>query len=155
LYACGTLSKALGGFGGIIPGTETFIQRVRSASHYFDGASAPASAVAGSSACALEMVRREPQLRQQLKSNAMWLREQLRQLGLHLPSGTTAHFGVSIGDAGNMVRIHGALRDKGIMLPYVGAYAGLPSEGVLRVAVFASHQQSHIDRLVSEIRSVL
>ena len=37
IYLCGTLSKALGGFGGILPGQQSFIQQVRSASHFYDG----------------------------------------------------------------------------------------------------------------------
>ncbi|MCI0539037.1 MAG: pyridoxal phosphate-dependent aminotransferase family protein, partial [Verrucomicrobiales bacterium] len=57
---CGTLSKAIGGFGGIIPGARSFVDRARHSSHYFDGASAPSSAAAGATAKALELVMREP-----------------------------------------------------------------------------------------------
>lgn len=155
LYVCGTLAKAIGGFGGIIPGTTDFVSRVRSASHYFDGASAPASAIAGSTARALEIVMREPELRGRLRANSLDLREQLRSLGLVVPDGVTAHFGVGIGDAGNMIRIHEALKDGNIMLPYVAEYAGIPKEGLFRFAVFANHTESQIARLVTELKSVL
>lgn len=155
LYICGTLAKAIGGFGGIIPGTDKFVARARSASHYFDGASAPASASAGSTARALEIVMREPQLRERLRANSLDLREKLRSLGLIVPGGSSAHFGVGIGDAENMIRIHQTLKSRKIMLPYVGAYSGIPDEGLFRIAVFANHTKSHIDRLVSELQSVL
>ena len=155
LHVCGTLAKALGGFGGIIPGTHEFIRRVRAASHYFDGASAPATAEAAASAKALEIVMREPGLRHQLRENALRLRAGLRALGLAAPAGATANFGLVIEDAGNMRRIHEGLKARGIMLPYVGSYAGLPPEGVLRFAVFANHSAAQIDHLVAQLGSLL
>ena len=155
LFVCGTLAKALGGFGGIIPGTRDFVQRARASSHHFDGASAPASAVAGATAKALEIVMREPSLRARLRENTLHLRAGLRALGLAAPVGATAHFGVSTGDAENMRRIHETLKARGILLPYVGTYGGIPPEGVLRFAVFANHTTAQIDRLLDELRSIL
>jgi 7-keto-8-aminopelargonate synthetase-like enzyme len=155
LYVGGTLSKALGGFGGIIPGTREFVARVRTASHYFDGASAPASPVAAATAKALEIVMREPSLRRQLRDNTLRLRAGLRALGLTVPEGATAHFGVSVGNATNMQRIHEALKARGIMLPYVAAYSGIPKEGLLRFAVFANHTAAQLDHLLAELRSLV
>lgn len=151
----GTLAKALGGFGGIIPGTREFVERARKSSHYFDGASAPASAEAGATAKALELVLREPELRDRLRTNVRHVRAGLRELGLIVPDGDTANFGVTVGDAANMRRIHEALKARGIMLPYVGAYSGLPPEGVLRFAIFATHTTAQLDRLLAELRAVL
>ena len=155
LFVGGTLSKALGGFGGIIPGTREFVARARTASHYFDGASAPASPVAAATAKALEIVMREPSLRHQLRENTLRLRAGLRTLGLTVPQGTTANFGVSVGHAANMRRIHEALKARGIMLPYVAAYSGIPAEGLLRFAVFANHTTAQLDHLLGEFRTLL
>lgn len=155
LYVCGTLSKALGGFGGIIPGTREFVARVRAASHYFDGASAPASAEAGASAKALEIVGREPSLRAQLGDNIQRVRAGLRALGLTIPAGAAANFGVGVGEAANMRRIHEALKARGILLPYVNAYAGIPPAGLLRFAVCARHSAAQLDRLLAELGALL
>lgn len=155
LFACGTLAKALGGFGGIIPGTREFVGLARASSHYFDGASAPASAVAGATAKALEIVAAEPALRDRLRANVLRLRTGLRALGLTIPEGTTANVGVVAGNAANMQRIHAALKARGIMVPYFGTYSGIPPEGVLRFAVFANHTDAQIDRLLAELRSIL
>ena len=155
LVVGGTLSKALGGFGGIIPGSSAFVSRIRKASHYFDGASAPAAAVAGSSAKALDLILAEPGLRQSLRENTLFVRNGMRAMGLTVPVGMSAHFGVSIGDAANMERIHQALKGRGILLPYVGAYSGIPAEGVMRCAVFANHSRNQLERLLSELGSVL
>ncbi len=155
LFVCGTLAKALGGFGGIIPGTRDFVQRARVSSHYFDGASAPPSAVAGATAKALEIVIREPSMRARLRENTFHLRAGLRALGLVVPEGATVQFGVTAGDAANMQRIHETLKARGILLPYIGTYSGIPPEGVLRFAVFANHTTAQIDRLLDELRSAL
>lgn len=155
LAVCGTLAKALGGFGGIIPGSSAFVERVRTSSHFFDGASAPASAIAGASAKALEIVIRDPSLRTKLNQNSDQLRDGLRDLGLRVPASRSAHMGVTVGDATNMQRICGALMKRGIMVPYIGQYTGLPAEGVLRFAVFATHTRAQIDFLLAELRSVL
>ncbi len=155
LVVGGTLSKALGGFGGIIPGTSRFVTQVREASNYFDGASAPGAAVAGSSAKALEIVLAEPGLRERLGENVRLVKDGLRALGLQVPDGKCANFGVSIGGVSNMQRLHAELLERGILLPYVGAYSGIPAEGVLRFAVFANHSQTQLKRLLSEIKTVL
>jgi len=155
LYVCGTLSKALGGFGGIVPGTRDFIARLRGASHYFDGSSAPPSAVAASTAKALEIVLREPSLRVRLRENSWRLRQGLRAMGLTLPDGVAANFGVVTGDAAKMRHIHETLKQRGILLPYFDAYAGIPATGLLRFAVFANHTANQIDRLLSEIQALL
>ncbi len=151
----GTLAKALGGFGGIIPGTREFVDRARKSSHYFDGASAPASAEAGATAKALEIVLREPELRARLRANVRHVRAGLRKLKLTVPAGDTANFGVTIGGAADMRRIHEALKARGILLPYMGTYSGLPPEGVLRFAIFATHTTEQLDRLLSELRAAL
>jgi 7-keto-8-aminopelargonate synthetase-like enzyme len=155
LFVCGTLAKALGGFGGIIPGTRDFVERARRSSHYFDGASAPASAEAGATAKALEIVLREPELRRRLQANVRQVREGLKQLGLKIPEGTAANFGVTIGDAARMQRIHETLKARGILLPFVGSYSGLPPEGVLRFAIFATHSEAQLDRLLTELRAAI
>jgi 7-keto-8-aminopelargonate synthetase-like enzyme len=155
LAVCGTLAKALGGYGGIIPGTTPFVERARASSHYYDGASAPPSAVAGSTAKALEIVGRDPSLRQRLRENTRLLRAGLGELGLAVPAGETAHFGVAYRDAATMQAIHDKLRERRIELPYVGRIPGIPPTGVLRFAVNALHTPAQISQLLDELRPLL
>lgn len=155
LFVVGTLAKALGGFGGIIPGTHEFLNGVRAASHYYDGASAPPSAAAGASAKALAIVRREPGFRDQLRANTRQLRQGLRALGLAVEDWPTPNVGVQIGDRANMQRLHLALKERGILVPYVGTYSGIGAEGLLRFAVCATHSAGMVDRLLDELRVLL
>jgi 8-amino-7-oxononanoate synthase len=151
----GTLSKALGGFGGIIPGSRAFVDLCRKASHYFEGASAPAAPVAAATAKALEIVMREPSLRRQLAENAVALRAGLKDLGLAAPEGATAHLGLKVGNARDMRRIHEELKARGIMLPYIASYSGSSADGLLRFAVFATHTTKQIAHLLAELRTLL
>ena len=98
---------------------------------------------------------REPSLRDRLRENTLCLRAGLRAFGLAVPEGATANFGVSTGDAAHMQHIHETLKARGIMLPYVGTYSGIPPQGVLRFAVFASHTPGQINRLLEELRTIL
>jgi hypothetical protein len=41
------------------------------------------------------------------------------------------------------------------MVPYIGAYTGIPEEGLLRFAVFANHRIDQLDHLLAELRTIL
>jgi len=155
IYVSGTLSKAIGGFGGILPGSLALLERVRQTSHYYEGAGAPMSAAAGATAKALEIVLREPELRRRLEKNARRLRDGLRTLGLEVEDWPTPIIGLSIGSGENMRRIHDELRRAGIIVPYFAAYSGSGPAGRLRIAVFATHTEEMLDRLVAELKRLL
>jgi 7-keto-8-aminopelargonate synthetase-like enzyme len=150
-----TLSKALGGFGGILPSSNDFADRIRKTSHYWDGASAPAAPIGGASARALEIVLTEPQLRDRLSENSATLRTALRGLGLAVEDWPTPIIGLSVGRAEDMIRIHQALLSEGILVPYIRSYAGAGSQGLLRIAVFATHTRDMIDRLVGALKTAV
>ncbi len=155
LFVGGTLSKALGGFGGLLVGSDEFIRQARSSSHYFDGASAPPSPVAGATAKALEIVIREPQLRARLRENVLYLRQGLRGLGLPAIDSPSPVIGLVVGDARNMQRLHRELKEQGILVPYFATYSGTGKEGLLRIAVCAAHTVAMLDRLLSELARIV
>jgi 8-amino-7-oxononanoate synthase len=155
LAAGGTTAKALGGYGGIIPGSEEFVARARRSSHYYDGASAPAAAAAGSTAKALELIAHDPSFRLRVRANATQFRAGLRTLGLTVHDSPAAQTGVAIGDAANMQRLHAALKERDILVPYVGAYSGIGPEGLLRFAVSSAHTPDMIAHLLDTLKALL
>lgn len=152
LLFSGTLSKAVGGYGGIIPGSAEFIRRVKSRSAYFGGASAPPTPMAAASARAIELILADPGLRMQLRVNVRLLKDGLRRLGFDLDDTPAPIVALTIGDAANMQRIQRELMDRGITVAYMAAYTGLGPEGALRLAVFATHTEEMIERLLEEMR---
>ncbi|MBP7936669.1 MAG: pyridoxal phosphate-dependent aminotransferase family protein [Phycisphaerae bacterium] len=155
LCFCGTLSKALGGFGGIIPGTTAFIDRLRSASHLFDGASAPPTAAAAASARALEIVMAKPEIRARLLRNVLHLRRGLRDLGIAVADSPAPIVSARCGTGERMRQLHEALKERGFLVPHTRNYAGVGPEGHMRIAVCAGHTQEMIDRLLAALRRLL
>jgi 7-keto-8-aminopelargonate synthetase-like enzyme len=155
LSMCGTLAKALGGFGGIIPGTAAFVDRLRKASHYFDGSSAPATPVAGCTVKALEICVREPERRERLRANVQLLRDGLRGMGVTVSDEPTANVGALIENARVMQELHAALKAQGILVPYVPSYSGTGPEGLMRFAVCSEHTAEMIARLLAAVQDFL
>jgi len=155
IFVCGTLSKAVGGFGGIVPGPSALIERLKATSPYYPGASALPPPVAAATARGLALVRSQPELRAKLSANVERVKSGLRALGLQTDSSSVPIVALSLGTAENMERIHGALRERGILVPYMPRYAGLGPEGVLRLAVFATHTEPMIERLLEGFRQAL
>lgn len=154
LYVCGTLSKAVGGFGGIVPGSRRFVERLRASSCYYHGASAPPVPAAGATAKALELILAEPGLRRRLWDNVRLAKGGLRGLGLETDDTVAPVVSLGIGDAGNMRRIQRELMARGLVIAHMH-YAGLGPEGALRLAVFATHTEEMIGQLIEGFRAVL
>lgn len=151
-----TLSKALGGFGGLIAGSASDVDAARRASHWFEGASAPPIPVAAAAAAALRIAQAEPALRDRLRSNAQRLRAGLHALGLDVdPDAPTPQVSFTHRDAPAMSGLAERLRATGLLVPYFPSYSGLGPAGALRIAVFATHSDAHIDRLLAALRAAL
>jgi 7-keto-8-aminopelargonate synthetase-like enzyme len=155
LYMTATLSKALGGFGGIIPGSDLLIERVIERGALFTGASSIPSPIAAASSRAMDLVFSDQTLRMQLATNTLRMKEKLQSIGLDVASSPVPIVSLSIGSAGNMRRIQRELSERGILIAYLPRYAGLGSGGALRIAVFATHQPEMIDLLAESLAQVL
>ncbi len=154
-FLTATASKAIGGFGGIIPGSRDFIERVKRSSHWFDGASAPVAAAAAATAKAIELMMADPDRRARLWSNVRLFKDGLRGMGLEVDDSPVPILCLVLGDAENMRRIQSELMHRGIAVAYLPAYSGLGTEGGLRIAVFATHTDSMIEQLLDELRRLV
>jgi glycine C-acetyltransferase/8-amino-7-oxononanoate synthase len=153
-FLTATASKALGGFGGVIPGSRPFIEQVKKASHWYEGASAPMAAAAAATARAIELLMADPDLRTRLSSNVHLLKDGLRHLGFEVDQTPVPIICLVTGTAEKMQRMQQELMARGIAVAYMPAYAGLGPEGGLRIAVFATHTEETITRLLDELRKL-
>lgn len=154
LYACGTLSKALGGYGGIIAGSASFVERLRTTSHHYHGTSAPPAPIAAASARALQLLMEDPSPRLRLRHNTAALRAGLLRIGLDIDEQPTPVVALDLGDAELMRRVQRKLMERAIAIAYL-RYAGTSEQGALRIAVSALHTPEMIDHLVSRLRESL
>jgi len=150
-YLCGTCSKAIGGYGGIIPGSRQFVQHVKTESHLYSGISPPPVPTAASTAKALHILLAEPETRQKLHQNVAMLREGLRNMGFEITDSPVPIISLKVGDGLNMQQIQKELLLRGICITYFGNYAGLGPEGALRIAVFATHTKEMIQILLDAL----
>jgi 8-amino-7-oxononanoate synthase len=155
IYHGTTLSKAVGGHGGAIAGSRGFLTRVRNASGWFRGASAPAAPVAAATARALEIVQAEPALRHQLSANVAQTRSALRGLGLDIEDSPSPIVSFQLADPDAMQQLQQRLFAAGIAVAYTRNYAGAGPDGMLRIAVFATHTPQMIGQLADTLGRVL
>lgn len=151
LWQSATLSKAVGGFGGIIAGSRAFIAHLKGATAWHHGASAPPAGAAAASATGLEIARTQPALRRQLRDNAAYLKNGLRGIGLNVNESPVPIICLQQRDAAAMQAIQQRLAARDIIIAYIKSYSGLSSEGALRIAVFAGHTKEMIDQLIAEM----
>ena len=152
--AGGTLSKALGGYGGVLPGPADLLAEIETHARVGVGASPPPLPAAAAAAKALEIALAEPQRRRALWENVARVRAGLRGLGWEVEDSPApivclrARAGVELG------RIKDELFARGVCIAHVRTYSSTPPGGALRIAVFADHSAEQIERLVEGFRAV-
>ncbi len=150
-----TLSKAVGGHGGVIAGSRRFIKRIKESSGWYRGASAPAAPVAAATAKGLELISGQAGLRRQLADNVAALRGGLQSLGLAVESTPSPIVSLVLENASRMEHVHQYLLREGIAIAYARDYAGAGADGILRIAMFATHSVAMIEYLLQKMAEAL
>ncbi len=152
IFYGGTMGKAFGGFGGIIPGNREFIEIIKKG-NVMNGASAPPTPAAAASLKGIEILSKNPEDRKKLWNNAIQFKKGLNEFGVnieinHIPIATW-----SFDSEKKMRIIYEKLMESGIsiqFLKYVGS-----KKGVLRVVLFSTHTEAQIDRLLYELKKII
>jgi len=147
LFFCGTLSKAFGGFGGIVPGSAELIARIH-AGPYFRAANPVSPGVAAGCARAIELVRDNPGMLVRLRENVKRLRGGLRALGIDVDDSPVPIICVVLDTVERMQQVQAQLQEQGILIAYNPKYSDLGPKGGIRIAVFATHTEEMIQRLI-------
>jgi glycine C-acetyltransferase/8-amino-7-oxononanoate synthase len=117
--AMGTFGKALGSYGAYIAGSETLkkylVNRARS---FIYSTGLPPSAVAASLA-AIDLIKKEPELRRQLMGNSGYFKKCLQKAGLPGESGPSQIVPVMVGDSQQAVKIADEFRKNDILITAV------------------------------------
>jgi glycine C-acetyltransferase/8-amino-7-oxononanoate synthase len=160
IYSAHTLSKAIGGHGGLIAADAAVVRRLNAIPT--PGAASPTPLpAAAASAWALAYLHDHPERRLRLRENVTHARAALRGLGWDLPESPVPilclHGGNWRGGAAapDLAHIQRELFERDICVAHVTRYSSTPPGGALRVAIFATHRADQIDRLVTELASLL
>lgn len=155
LQVCATLSKALGGYGGVLTGCRERIGEIEQHSKVYVAASPPPLPAAAAAARAVEIARTEPQRRQLLWENVARAREGLRRLGWDLPDSPVPILCLRARPSVDLARLRAGLFEHDICVAHVTSYSSTPPGGALRIAIFATHTPEQIERLVDTLGKLL
>lgn len=150
-----SLSKAIGGYGAIIPGSEQFVQQLIERSPAFYGVAPPPNPIAAATCKGLELVFERSEIVNRLRRNTHYLKRRLRHLGFVPEDSTVPVVALQLGSARNMKRIQQELSRHNILIAYLPRSPGIGSEGVLRIAVFATHHKEMLDQLMDRLQQIV
>lgn len=156
----GTLSKAIGGLGGFVAGSETLCEWLwnNSRSQFFSTALPPA--VTAAAAESLRVIVEEPERRARLAAAAVFARQTLREFGLTVlfdqnSPESSPIIAVLIGDDDLAVRVSRRMLELGYFVPAVRPPTVAPGTARLRISVCCDHSLEIIRQAVYQLRDVL
>ncbi len=151
----GTLSKALGGQGGFVAGSDKLYKYLAgfARSRFFSCALAPA--VAAGVLEALRIARREPQLRARLWSNVAHMRGRLREHGIDVGESTSQVIPVMIRNDRRVFEIAHRLQHAGLYLQPITYPAVAKHRSRFRISVSAAHTPEQLDQGAEILSRVL
>jgi 8-amino-7-oxononanoate synthase len=150
----GTFSKSFASIGGFVAAEAEIIHYLKHhARPLIFSAAMPAYAVATVLA-ALDVIRTEPERRQQLLVNADYLRNGLKALGYDTATSETPIIPIVIGDATKTFRFWRALFDGGVFANCVVAPAVPPNSCRIRTSLIATHTRPQLDRVLDTFAKV-
>ncbi len=149
----GTLGKALGGAaGGYIAGPrfalDTIVQRARPT--LFSNA-LPVT-VAASARAAVQILMREPQRVERLRSNVAYARRKIRDAGFNILESPTAICPIIVHETARAIAMSRRLLELGVYVIGFGFPVVPEGHARLRVQISAAHETSHLDALVDALK---
>jgi glycine C-acetyltransferase len=151
----GTLGKALGGAsGGYTSGRKPLIDLLRQRSRPYLFSNSLAPPIAAASLTAIDLISESGELRDQLRENTRFFREQMLRAGFRILPGDHPIAPVMIGDASLATRMANALLALGIYV--VGfSFPVVPrGEARIRTQMSAAHTRPQLEKAVAAFTQV-
>ena len=151
----GTLGKALGGAsGGYTTGRKEIIELLRQRSRPYLFSNSVSPAIVAASLKVLDLLQGSGELRERLKENTRFFREQMTALGFSILPGEHPIVPIMIGDAARATQMADALLKKGIYV--IGfSYPVVPQgKARIRVQISAAHTRADLEFAVKSFKEV-
>jgi glycine C-acetyltransferase len=152
----GTFSKALAAAGGFLVSSREVVNYVRHYARSYIFSASPTPATVATALAALDIVRKEPQLRDRLRDNVCHFHRGLKSLGFQVyPDPPQSGIMTIVVGADNTVRgVSKSVYEAGL---FVGsaAYPAVPkNEGRLRFGLSAAHTREDLNRALDVMNHV-
>jgi 8-amino-7-oxononanoate synthase len=150
----GTFSKSLATVGGFIAGPAQVIEFIRhhARSQIFSAATPPPMAAAV--IAALEIVKREPERREQLWGNTRYMKRELKTLGFDTGNSDSPVIPIVIGDEVTTFTMAKRLQEEGVFANAIVPPAVPQSEAMIRTSYMATHTREHLDQALASLAKV-
>ncbi len=151
----GTLGKALGGAsGGYTTGRTEIIELLRQRSRPYLFSNSVSPAIVAASLKVLELLQESDELRERLKANTRFFREEMAKLGFSILPGEHPIVPIMIGDASKATKMADAMLAKGIYV--IGfSYPVVPQgKARIRVQISAAHTREDLEFAIQSFREV-
>jgi 5-aminolevulinate synthase len=152
----GTLSKAIGVFGGYIAASGLMIDFIRSFGSGFIFTTSLPPAVCSAASKSIELISKNAEWRQQLQDNVCLLRTALNQHGIKYYENESHITSVKVGDSRRCKEVADLLLSRqGIYLQPINAPTVPVGEECLRIVITRKHQLKHINHLAHSLQKIL
>lgn len=150
----GTLSKAVGTFGAYCCGSKELIEFLINKARSFIYTTGMPPSTASASIKAIEIIRGESHLRENLWKNTQMLKIGLKAAGFNTLNSVTPIIPVLIGDSQKAVTFSECLMTEGIYISAIRPPTVPENTARLRITVTAKHDQNDINELLIKINKI-
>ena len=152
VVVCGTLSKAFGGFGGVVAGDTAFLRRIRDRSRAFGASTPPPLPAVAAALAGGRLIAGDAALRARLRAKAACVRAAAREAGWAAPEPDTPILALVPRDPVEAARWRRRLLARGIY-PTLIRYPGGPPGGYFRFAISSEHRAVELAGLIEVLRA--
>ncbi|PQO47976.1 8-amino-7-oxononanoate synthase [Blastopirellula marina] len=146
----GTLSKALGGHGGFVVGSQALIDWLLNRARSYVFSTAAPMAASAAMIAALQIVHDEPERRRTLLERAANLRSTLRSQGWQV-GGESQIIPILLGQPEPTMQASHRLREQGLFVPGIRPPSVPSGESLLRISLSYAHTEEHLVRLIAAL----
>jgi 8-amino-7-oxononanoate synthase len=149
-----TLGKALGCSGAFVAGSAALIEGLTQFARTYIYTTAMSPALAAATHRAVELARSESWRRDKLNVLIQRFRTGAAELGLPLMPSRTAIQPLMLGDAQRALDASRALEAQGLLAVAIRPPTVPPGQARLRITLSATHEETHVDRLLQALGSL-
>jgi 5-aminolevulinate synthase len=152
----GTLSKAIGVFGGYIAASATIIDFIRSFGSGFIFTTSLPPAICAAANKSIQLVQQHPEWRKKFRDNVILLRRALDDYGIEYLPNDSHITAVPVRDAIKCRQVASQLLShQGVYLQPINYPTVRKGEECLRVIITARHQVKHINHLAYSLNKII
>ncbi|HEY4612309.1 MAG TPA: aminotransferase class I/II-fold pyridoxal phosphate-dependent enzyme, partial [Bacteroidota bacterium] len=145
----GTFSKTFASLGGFVVGDRSVINYLKHHAPALIFSASPTPASVAAALAALTILEQEPQRIERLMRNARKMREGFREMGYRVLEHDSAVVPVIIGDTEKVLVMWRHLFDAGVFVNAFIRPGVPPGMEMLRTSYMATHEDSHLDKILS------